>query len=670
MSIYDIERIGNDEFLTVGEYGVVYRIKSEEITLIRGSLDFNHLNAIKFINPELIVAVGDKGTVLSSSDKGENWTKINDVPKENYIGIEIFNSKILMYSHNKIYIFEGNLNSYTEFEIGYDFFNKMLVSDKYLFITGENGLLLRVNKDNNNIKKIDLDTDSNVTVIKQKDNRIIAFVERKGIFKSDDSFDTFELIENELDALYSMQDLIWLDNDRILAVGDPFDGSLRHLYSEDFGKNWLINKYPFVMGNKFYQGDSTSLLVGSVGRIVKINNKDTINEENFDGFLDLIHTGYKDFGVRKIYYNDNKITALGDRVYETVLSDIDWKAKSDRYLFDHYFRSNNKDYYVKEAMDIREGRPYYTYHILSGENQNIDTVQAFEESLTRRDKMIANENFVILYGSGTTFLIKYENEELFTEFEMEYHPRNMVYEDGILYAIAYIDNKHKYIYSNDMGKSWVITDVEFPNSYSLIDIDNNKTYILTSESINAFENNNTIIEVDGKNIKDIYEFKSLLSPGKFQVDNGRFVIIKRDEELLISDKNGKNWKTEIVGENKGLYESYVNEDFILVSDNKEIYYKRIDEIINSVQETKLSNSVIYPNPCKDELNISFENNYLGKIEIELYDFLGKKLDSYSDLKNSNNFMKNIDITGLNQGNYYLIIRLDVEEIVNNFKVIK
>lgn len=63
---------------------------------------------------------------------------------------------------------------------------------------------------------------------------------------------------------------------------------------------------------------------------------------------------------------------------------------------------------------------------------------------------------------------------------------------------------------------------------------------------------------------------------------------------------------------------------------------------------------IYPNPASDYLNITLKNSQLKKVQIEMYNVIGNKLDFEFDKINSHSYKLNVK--NLHSGYYLIIIK--------------
>ncbi|RYY37108.1 MAG: T9SS type A sorting domain-containing protein [Sphingobacteriaceae bacterium] len=90
---------------------------------------------------------------------------------------------------------------------------------------------------------------------------------------------------------------------------------------------------------------------------------------------------------------------------------------------------------------------------------------------------------------------------------------------------------------------------------------------------------------------------------------------------------------------------------------------------NTVTEPVVYNPEIslYPNPSAKQVNVSFSNNNLKKVEISITDAsAGRNYGNYSYTKNGEGFLQTIDISQLQQGIYLMMIKQGDETTVRKF----
>jgi len=74
---------------------------------------------------------------------------------------------------------------------------------------------------------------------------------------------------------------------------------------------------------------------------------------------------------------------------------------------------------------------------------------------------------------------------------------------------------------------------------------------------------------------------------------------------------------------------------------------------------------LYPNPAIEYLNITLKNSQLKKVQIEMYNVIGNKLDFEMDMVSSNSYKPNVK--NLHSGYYLLIIKDPVSRFNKAYK---
>jgi len=77
---------------------------------------------------------------------------------------------------------------------------------------------------------------------------------------------------------------------------------------------------------------------------------------------------------------------------------------------------------------------------------------------------------------------------------------------------------------------------------------------------------------------------------------------------------------------------------------------------------------VYPNPCSEEINIVFENNYFGEVHLQVSDLSGEEILSQKYNKNWEMFKEQINVSSYNFGVYMLTVTCGT--IVYSNKIIK
>ena len=76
-------------------------------------------------------------------------------------------------------------------------------------------------------------------------------------------------------------------------------------------------------------------------------------------------------------------------------------------------------------------------------------------------------------------------------------------------------------------------------------------------------------------------------------------------------------------------------------------------------EDELTRSIkMYPNPADNRLNVELENNYLGPVNLQLYDLRGSLIKSETYLKTTTRMDRSVDVQQIKSGLYLMQVQLD------------
>lgn len=102
-----------------------------------------------------------------------------------------------------------------------------------------------------------------------------------------------------------------------------------------------------------------------------------------------------------------------------------------------------------------------------------------------------------------------------------------------------------------------------------------------------------------------------------------------------------------------------------------VYIVSADGIITSfdkITEADFSDIQLWPNPAAEIVNLSFENNYWGEIQISLHDITGRKVEMWSATKNSKSYRIEIPVNTFKSGIYIIKLTTDKQSVVKRFVI--
>lgn len=91
--------------------------------------------------------------------------------------------------------------------------------------------------------------------------------------------------------------------------------------------------------------------------------------------------------------------------------------------------------------------------------------------------------------------------------------------------------------------------------------------------------------------------------------------------------------------------------------------------IPSEEPTTVDSLLLYPNPARsDGSSLFINNNYIGPLQIALYDAAGKRMSVINAIKNEQRFLEKISTHGLASAIYFLEIKMGDEKVVKRLVV--
>jgi photosystem II stability/assembly factor-like uncharacterized protein len=140
--------------------------------------------------------------------------------------------------------------------------------------------------------------------------------------------------------------------------------------------------------------------------------------------------------------------------------------------------------------------------------------------------------------------------------------------------------------------------------------------------------------------------------------NGNYIFASGNGFSWSTD-NGNSWTAKNSGLTYlGIRPMIINGDYIFAGTNEAgIFRAKLSDLgITDVKETEQKKDVnIYPNPASSEVKLKFESTNISKIQISIFDLLGKEVFSSLEDCNIGTNEKVIDCRSLGTG--YYIIRL-------------
>ncbi|MBN1597609.1 MAG: T9SS type A sorting domain-containing protein [Bacteroidales bacterium] len=242
-------------------------------------------------------------------------------------------------------------------------------------------------------------------------------------------------------------------------------------------------------------------------------------------------------------------------------------------------------------------------------------------------------NLFLSTDYGETF----EAVNIYTERELGYlsaiatHPSDA----GTAYALFSVDHAPKILRTTDYGDSW--------------------------EDISGFGEDST----SSNGFPDVMVYSLLVFP--YNTD-----IIWAGTEIGIFESvdNGETWYYADNGMPAvSIWQMFIQDNTIVAATyGRGIWTASMWPV--SIEEDNLPTDLrlnIYPNPVKNNLNITLESEDYGSLIIDIYDLSGKKVFNTSKLKNEKIFNDRINVSEIRSGQYLLTATID--DKVYNKKVV-
>lgn len=152
------------------------------------------------------------------------------------------------------------------------------------------------------------------------------------------------------------------------------------------------------------------------------------------------------------------------------------------------------------------------------------------------------------------------------------------------------------------------------------------------------------------NVPDATSIKMTFTKFDLDGEGDKLVVYQTNPNVLLAELNGTDDLPIELTSNSGGMHLMFQTDTEGVGDGFSANY----EIGNiGVEDEVIANLKVYPNPANDQLNISFDNNFMGSTNIKLIDLTGKIV--YSSVVNNGNQQQTLSVSEYSNGVYFLEI---------------
>ncbi|MBN2348844.1 MAG: T9SS type A sorting domain-containing protein [Bacteroidales bacterium] len=102
----------------------------------------------------------------------------------------------------------------------------------------------------------------------------------------------------------------------------------------------------------------------------------------------------------------------------------------------------------------------------------------------------------------------------------------------------------------------------------------------------------------------------------------------------------------------------VDHELVVATHGRGIWTLDLSQIYSSVPENTVQTLKVFPNPAKDQVEVLFDNEYVGEINLQLFDIKGRTVLHTRKVKSDYVFRETLEIENLPKGDYILKIYTD------------
>ena len=250
------------------------QFRFSEITKIESGVQ-NNLNSLFFANEKFAVAVGDSGTIITSSDNGKSWVSRNLNRTIPLSDVYLFqNGKTLIVGDSSsLLLGMNNLDTLQSMplEKGYKYFKIKFIDNNNGFITGNKGLILKSTNGGINWNKVSTNTNEIIFDFTFFDSKKGFAVGWDGIILSTtNSGNSWNKVETSLTDNY-LKSIDVRENGYGLIVG----GNGTILRTSNYGNSWEKVETKLTSGFQKvkYLSEDHAIIIGNLGTILVSKDK-------------------------------------------------------------------------------------------------------------------------------------------------------------------------------------------------------------------------------------------------------------------------------------------------------------------------------------------------------------------------------------------------------------
>ena len=657
--------------------------------------EINHLNSID-IDDDKIIAVGEKGFILTSDDRGNNFQIIDTDINEDFLKVIIFNSTLFYLTNKSFYnnsfqVLNTNESKFTNFFIQNDFFyltnDKGLIyksedlgknwediiipelqNEKILNIEfyGDNWIIIVDNRHfyiynnmSNTTEKINIPNESIGLTSNLFNNELYLGCRslkyrHQGFFKYNLISDEYVEIENELLPSYVSKIKV-INDSTVFFNGIMLGGFIPYLIrtKDNFKSFQSISNSFFPNEIKYDEINNEIIAASKNGHIFK---NDLISDSTVTIHQATIPTTFENISN----FNSKIIASKGNRLYEVQreyfieLVDIDssdgFSIQKIEFYKNHLYILKEKNEPVKDSNGTIS--TIYSYKIYKTDLINYELVDSLS-SIGRFREIKQNDKY--LGFCFTQRILLYENDNLILNIE---------YEDGYpFFDVDLLDDKiavlsfNAILNYNYLGEQIDKIEIQNLNNNSkLIKFDDEKViYTIHNQQtktqsfyiLDLITRNSNLINNLQRNESGIASF--ILNDLKL-IDGNLFALqLSAGGYFAFSDYDSENW--EVVKNNSMTlstpFPNMLIHDNYVYTANGIISRLNLGDVasVKSNSETKKINLTLINNTLEFQTNEIISN-------VKVFDYYGK----YYELKQiyqNNYFVNNL------KSNSLILITFDI-----------
>jgi photosystem II stability/assembly factor-like uncharacterized protein len=665
---------------------------------------------MSIVSNDSVMFLFSEGKVLRSLDTAQTWTQVLSTGAANG-RLYINNDTIFITGWSQIHFSLDNGSSWVTkpMTTTYSIHDVIKSKDKIIITTmdgvfnsADNGNTW--NSSNNGLAFLEINT------MVSNSNYLFAGTYGQGVFRSNDNGETWEDINNGLTSLHSyfIHQMVTIDDDIVVATDRGVfktsnDGDL---WSELFDPGVNSNIYNLAEDEGelaifvWTKGIYTSSDTGQIWIQKASNNLDLskyYTKMVMQGDTLLIGSGEKEVFVS---------TDKGETFTSKEISSVSLNLFDLDYVNDTIFASTSDNLYY--SFDL--GENWYTFSV----GLTSTYIYAFYET--------NNKYFVsTLYGPVFIYIKDQQKWFPFDDYYGEIPILDFVYSKGNLFAGTQSSSVWRRETLNVIpeitGYNQISTpeeteleiqvsslivndpDNQFPNDFD-ITVNNGDNYTLSDNKITPVVDYNGTLKVpvfvyDGTHNSEIFvidvsvtsvnDTAVIISSDTLTVSENHSVDISL-EDLMVTDVDNiypVDFSIAVYdGDNYSFNNNTItpNQDFIgflsvpVTVNDGFVDSKKHNVVIEVILSTGMENIEkdgykVFPNPTSQNVNISFTNDVIGLVVVNLIDITGKIVLQKNYTKSDNLFEDQLDIKIVKSGIYFIEIK-QLDEIGTIKRIIK